>query len=197
MIPFERFYKIYESKELSFQIPYIIGEQYTSGAHSFGDKPEIPAKDPRKVIEPKIVYDSNKLSEILKIYDFVISQVSYERYEWGSYHERQLYCNAILTIESTDSHGVCYYMMSEIEDSKIEDDYYYNFTNSSYDSVKKGVEVETLPFTSFEDILENWKEMVSSSEITTPQGSSEDFWNKKISNVMMMHKHNNREYDGD
>jgi hypothetical protein len=191
MIPFERFYKIYESKELSFQIPYIIGEEYTSGAHSFGGSPEIPASDPRKSIEPRIVYDSTKLSEILKIYDCDISQVSYERYEWGSYHERKLYCNAILTIEPNDSYGISYGMISEIENSKIEDDYYYNITN------KKGVEVETLPFTSFEDILENWKEMVSSSEITTPQGSSEDFWNKKISNVMMMHKHNNREYDGD
>jgi hypothetical protein len=191
MIPFERFYKIYESKELSFQIPYIIGEEYTSGAHSFGGSPEILASDPRKSIEPRIVYDSTKLSEILKIYDCEILRVVYERYEWGSYHERQLYCNAHLVVSEADDIDDNENMVSDIENVKIEDDYYYNFTN------KKGVEVETLPFTSFEDILENWKEMVSSSEITTPQGSSEDFWNKKISNVMMMHKHNNRMYDGD
>jgi len=196
MISFQKFYKLYESSESTFQIPYIVGEQYTSGAHSFGDKPEIPAKDPRKVIEPRIVYDSEKLAHILKLYDCVVSQVTYERYEWGSYHERQLYCNAILTIEPNDSYDISYSMISEIEDSKIDDDYYFPLTGS-YVRNEKELKRETLPFTSFDDILEKWKEMVNSSKITTPQGSSEEYWNKKISNAMMLHKHDKRQYDGD
>jgi hypothetical protein len=197
MIPFERFYKIYESKELSFQIPYIIGEKYTTGRHSFGDSPEIPASDPRKSIEPKIIYDAQKLSEILKQYDCKILRVIYERYEWGSYHERQLYCNAHLVMSEANDIDDNENMMSDIENVKIEDDYYYPLTGPGSYVRSRGLTTETLPFTSFKDILKNWKEMVDSSEITTPQGSSEDFWDKKISNVMMMHKHNNREYGGD
>jgi hypothetical protein len=198
MINFQKFFKIYESTVSSFEIPYIIGDMYTSGSHAFGDSPEFPAEDPSKIIEPKIIYDSDELSKILKIYDCVISQVRYERYEWGSYHERQLYCNAFLIINSNDNYGISDDMISEIEDSRKEDDYYFPLTGSnSYVRSKKDLVVEKLPFKSFNDILKNWKEMVNSSKIKTPQGSSEEFWNKKISNAVMMNKHNKGMYDGD
>lgn len=182
------FYSLRENTSPTITIPYINGNQYTCGVYAFhaGQK-EVPAKDPVSIIKPEFVYPENELKEILNTFGCRILNVNYERYEWGSYHERQLYCQAYLEITEPDDIDESILMNTLL--SKIEiDTYIFPLTNDS--KLKK----DTIPFTTFEDVLEKWWEMVSESKITQPTGSSEEFWNKKILTAQMLH---NKTYEGD
>lgn len=174
------FVKFFESYGNTITIPYIVGDQYTSGVHAFHeDEQEIPAEDPIKYIRPKFLY-----GDVLENHKSEIIQVVYKRYEWGSYHERQLYCQAHLQFSSTPG-------IEELEQEKNGFDFVMDLDHG-YGSDR--TITKTAPFTTFEDVLDNWWEMVRSSEIKTPTGSSGDYWNKKILNTQMGYK---QDYDGD
>jgi len=192
MIKYSEYFKLWESSSNTIDIPYIIGDQYTAGRHSFGDEAETPAKDPAKFITPTIVYNADCLKQLLDKYGVDIINVVYKRYEWGSYHERQLYCQAHLQISEPadidDYHG----MIDELENCKIEDDYYFPLDNHRARST--GYDIQTTQFTNFDDILKNWQDMVKDSEIKIQTGSSEDFWKRKILAAQVSMK---KDYDGD
>ena len=192
MMNFSKYFNLWESVGDTIDIPYIIGDQYTSGQHAFreGDK-EIPAKDPASIIKPKIIYDSNTLEQILRQYNSEILNVVYKRHEWGSYHERQLYCQAHLQLFDPDDLDDRKALIDELEKIKIEDDYYTDLNDPFW--ARKTI-TKTLPFTSFEDILETWWEFVKSSDIKMPTGSSEDYWNRKSLAAKMAYK---KDYSGD
>jgi hypothetical protein len=193
MISFIKYYKLWESSQDTIDIPYIIGDQYTSGVHAFReDEKEIPAKDPASIIKPTIIYDGNSLEQLLSQYGSEVLNVVYLRHEWGSYHERQLYCQAHLQLFDPNDFDDREALIDELENIKIEDDYYHPLEDSFYSS--RNVVKKITQFSSFDEVLENWWEMVRTSDIKTPVGSSEDYWKRKILATKMQHR---KEYDGD
>ena len=198
MLNFERLYSILESTKNNdlINVPYIRGDQYTHGRHSFGDEPEEPATDPAKIIKPEFTYKQKDIIEILEQNNASIHSVLFERYEWGSYHERSLTCYAHLLIKEPDVYDDLEKLHQDLEDHRNDDvDFFHSF--SEYEKNKNNYISKTMEFTNLDNVLIQWKELVKTSNIEIPKTSSDEYWDKKIRNTMIKYKHDRGMYSGD
>lgn len=78
------------------ELMLLFAHNYTSGQHSFGDNPEVPAGDPLTKLQIEEVYRfTPELDSFLKKY---AKSVTYLKLYWGSYHERSFDARAIVSL---------------------------------------------------------------------------------------------------
>jgi hypothetical protein len=203
---------IYEQYINDHQYEYLLlmsqGE-ITHGVRRFGDAEDDPAEDPMNYIKPPPVWfvPKDMAKEILsngnKNNVTVILFYDTEYF----YHIRKAGLSLILKIPKG--------WVSDEQRNYIDDEYYdiardqdgtdYIPRPREYDinptTIKNNRYVE-IPFESLEKCEKLWVEFYnyhkSKSKNDVRDGeSSEDYWNRKISNVMMYDKHRKRDYDGD
>lgn len=73
------------------EVLFFSGHSYTYGVHSFGDSKEISAEDPYNKLDIEDGFTNMKeLQKFIDENNITIAMVKFRKYEWGSYHERDV-----------------------------------------------------------------------------------------------------------
>jgi hypothetical protein len=211
-------YKLYlESRYGSDNDPQyiaIMGQRVdTVGTHRYGDMKDEPAEDPIKYITERPTYriDVSVLENLLinkedldlnqcKIVLFMIPGQIF-------YHRRSLYMQLFVKLPpKTLDEDYIYELYDDFDDDSDFSRQEPNEENiEQYKKHKIYAEYQlTLPFNlkQLERLYVDFVKFQKIKDAKKPDDvkdneDSEQYWNRKISNAMMMHKHNTRQYDGD
>jgi hypothetical protein len=211
-------YKLYlESMYNNSDPQYIVimgQSSETSGIHRSGDEEDIPAENPLKYITEKPIYriDTSVLENLLmNNRDLDLSQcklVLFNIHGMVYYHRRSVdFALFVKLPPNTFDENYIYKLYDDFDDDA--DDFPHQTpTEENIEHYKKHkiyaeyplslpfnlkqMEKLYVDFVKFQKIEDNKKpDDVKNNE------DAEKYWNRKITNAMMLHKHNTRQYDGD